>query len=206
MERAMMLMALALAEAEPPRPWASPVPCPPGTVRMTAREKYTQAIYVLSGRDEIKRVPVTDTPSKWHQSGGTEGVRGVRSDKFKYLPPGTSVKYRVATIQVHNDRNYQPNKALVRRYPVGAQFHDVLSYKGKIFEHRVRTKTADGWESGVPYRDRAARPPGYAGLQQSCASCHNKTGTGGYDAGLVPGGDTVFSDPMDWKAAGRLLR
>jgi cytochrome c len=67
-----------------------------------------------------------------------------------------------------------------------------------MFEHRVRSKDSGRWYSRIEYVDEAARPDGYTGLKVSCASCHSEAGTGKYNDGLVPGGDTVLSDPLDW--------
>lgn len=132
----------------------------------------------------------------WHQSGGMRGVSGFVSEKYKTHDAVS--KY--APILVKNQfGNYQPEMGIVRTYPDGAQFDDVLSYNGKVFEHRVRRKENGEWSNSTVYREPANYPPGYAGLKQTCASCHNRAGTGDYGAdGLSPGGDTVFSDPLDW--------
>jgi hypothetical protein len=75
---------------------------------------------------------------------------------------------------------------------------DVLSYEGKVFEHRIAEKGDDGeWSRRVIFKDVDARPPGYNGLTKACTSCHNRSdgpGTGGYATGMVPGSDTVVSE------------
>lgn len=133
----------------------------------------------------------------WHQSGGMHGVKGVTSEKYK----NKEAVSRYGAIQVLNIHGtYQPEMGIVRSYPDGTRFDDVLSYDGRVFEHRVRQKEDGRWTNSVLYKEPVNYPPGYAGLKQTCASCHNKAGTGAYGAdGLVPGGDTVFSDPLDWK-------
>lgn len=144
-----------------------------------------------------EKVKIADMQNTdWHQSGGMHGVKGVTSDKYKTHDAVS--KY--APIPVKNAfGSYQPEMGIVREYPDGARFDDVLSYNGKVFEHRVRVKAEGQWYSSTVYREPANFPPGYAGLKQTCASCHTKPGTGEYGKdGLVPGGDGTFSDPLDW--------
>ncbi len=169
---------------------------------------------------------------RWHQPGGMEGVNGWKAEKFRFIPEGATVKTLVGPTTVENsaqkytehynpanrrvervyqfkddgkpDMNVQQELALRRDYPLGTRFDEVLTNTetGKVFEHRVREKTApDGfvkWVSRVEFKDEGSRPKGYTGLKSSCSSCHNICGTGKYGAGLIPGGDTVFSDPLDW--------
>jgi hypothetical protein len=144
--------------------------------------------------EKVKIADMANTD--WHQSGGMHGVKGVTSDKYKTHDAVS--KY--ALIQVKNSFGaYQPEMGIVREYPDGARFDDVLSYNGKVFEHRVRVKAEGQWHNATVYREPANFPPGYAGLKQTCASCHTKPGTGEYGKdGLVPGGDGTFSDPLDW--------
>jgi hypothetical protein len=187
----------------PPR-WPSPLPMPDGA-RPLRRAVWTQSIFSVLGEGAaIKRVPVASLERKWQVSGGMEGIRGVTSHKYATLP--RPPRTWAGPIAVHNGRNLQDNIGLKRSYPAGSRFDDILTYRGRVFEHRARTKDADGWRSRVLWSDRSARPPGYAGLSVTCASCHDEAGTGKYDAGLVPGGDTVLSDPLDWSKAGRMLR
>lgn len=170
-----------------------------------ASTKWTQEIAVTNSRDRITQVPIAGLEAKWHVSGGMVGVKGWTSDKYKYLP--TAAAYWVGNINVLNSLGYhQQNRGIRRAYPDGTEFHDVLrNDAGIVFEHRVRKKDNGLWASQVIYRDLEARPIGYYGLTQSCASCHSEAGTGKYAAGLVPGGDTVLSDPLDWNVAGSRL-
>lgn len=172
------------------------VPLPEGAVKYKEETK-TQSIFVLDNRDVIEIVPISRLEKKWHQSGGMEGVEGVVSDKYKTLP--SKPKQYVANIAVKNSFNsYQDNRGIKREYADGSRFDDVLSYRGVVFEHRMREKRGGKWSSKVVYSDDDARPKGYTGLTATCASCHEQAGTGGYAVGLVPGGDTVLSDPVDW--------
>lgn len=162
--------------------------------------RWTQSIYVLSGHDTIDRVPTNRLDSKWHQSGGMAGINGVTSEKYRLLPEAP--REWIGTIQVWNGSNYQPNRGLLRTYADGTRFDDVLSYRGQVFEHRTREKRGGRWSAKVIYSDHDARPPGYNGLQQTCASCHDEAGSGGYATGLVPGSDETISDPLPWHLVG----
>lgn len=195
----LFLLALAGSVAFVPRPWSSPVAAPSGAREYKATV-WTQNISVLDGYDRIAWARITDLEAKWHGSGGLVKLKGWRSDKYRYIPvPG--VKHWVGDIQVLNSLGYyQANRGILRSYPDGTRFDDVLTntQTGKVFEHRTRTKVNGRWRSTVPYADGSQRPQGYEGLRQSCASCHNQAGSGGYAVGLVPGGDGVLSDPLDW--------
>ena len=159
--------------------------------------EHTQSIFVLDGQDTIRKVAIDE---EWTSSGGMEKIDKSlwRSEKFREVPG--KVRYWIADIAVDNGRNFQNNRGIKREYPIGTKFHDVLTnHLGVRFEHRVREKLEGGkWRSRVIYTNEKARPKGYTGLAQSCASCHDQAGTGKYGSGLVPGGDTVLSDPLDW--------
>lgn len=141
-------------------------------------------------------VRIADLPdTDWHQSGGMHGIRGVTSLKYRL----GDARSAYAPIPVKNTFGYhQAEMGIVRTYPDGTRFDDVLYYRGKVFEHRTRQKADGAWSNTVAYKDEAARPPGYTGLKVTCASCHNRSGKGDYGLGLNPGGDGVFSDPLDW--------
>lgn len=168
---------------------------------------------------------------RWHQPGGLEGVdRSLwEAKKYRTLPENRPVRRWVDFIEVQNSipvtravydplrRQYvsvqvtdekgepvfhkQKTRGLLRAYPDGTQFDEVLVNKqtGKVFEHRKRVKDGGKWEGEVVHRDPAEFPKGYTGLKVSCASCHDEAGTGKYADGLVPGGDGVFSDPLPWE-------
>jgi hypothetical protein len=142
------------------------------------RDGNTQSVYVLNDSDVIEQVSI----------------------KYRTVPD--AVKYMVKSIEVWNGSNFQSNRALVRDYPDGSRFDDVLSHEGIVFEHRMREKVNGRWRSKVIFSNVDARPNGYHGLKVTCASCHEEAGTGGYGEGLVPGGDTIISDPMQWPKAG----
>lgn len=179
--------------------WASPMPYPERAFKYHSA-KYTQSIAVVDGRDRIERVPILRLRErKWRFSGGLMEVDKKEwvSEKYRTLPE--PVKHRVRDIAVWNGSNFQNNRGIVRDYPNGTRFDDVLSNKdGVVFEHRTRVKKDGKWSSSVIYSDVKARPAGYNGLKVTCASCHDEAGSGGYGEGLVPGGDTVLSDPLDW--------
>jgi len=163
-----------------------------------APTKETQSIGILDERDFIdpfKIASMTDT--RWHQPGGLFGIKH-RSEKFRLVP--AEPKVWVGDIAVLNSfGHYQRNRGLKREYAVGTRFDEVLiNEDGEPFEQRTRIKEKDGWTSEVSWKDESARPKGYTGLKQSCASCHDEAGTGKYAEGLVPGGDTVLSDPLPW--------
>jgi hypothetical protein len=170
---------------------------PEGMVRYTPA-KWTQEIAVTDGLDRITPVPIARLEAKWHVSGGMVGVQGWTSEKYKYVPPG-GVSW-IGNILVKNSLGHlQPNRGILRHYPEGTRFDDVLSNaEGRVFEHRTREKVGGVWKSRVLYKNAAEWPRGYTGLRQSCASCHDEAGSGGYAVGLVPGGDGVLSDALDW--------
>lgn len=180
---------------KPPGPWGDGVEFPKGMERFTA-EKFTQALTIERGEELVYHVGIDRLIPKWRTSGGMEGISNWRSDKYRLVP--TKVKEFVGPI----DHVGIMLRGVRREYPDGTRFDDVLSNTetGKVFEHRSRQKSGGKWENSVLYRDRSERPAGYGGLGQSCISCHKDAGkpTAGYGSALIPGDDTVFSDPMPW--------
>lgn len=159
---------------------------------------YTQSISTLNERPSLQLVNVrTVNNGSWTRSGGIPPSVVFSSRKYR---SGGKPTYQMERIPVLNSfGHYQYEWGLTRKYPDGARFDDILYNEGGgVFEHRIREKVDGKWRSRVEYREPAVRPKGYDGLSQTCASCHNLAGTGGYATGLVPGGDTVISDPMDW--------
>jgi hypothetical protein len=188
------LVIVYLVNAQPPA-------LPKGSEPYAAA-KYTQEIAVTDGRNRITAVLRTRVDAHWRTSGGMLGLEGWKSEKFRYLPSPPVT--RIGDIRVLNHTGYyQLNKGIIREYADGTRFDDVLSFRGKVFEHRVRTKVKGVWRSSVIFTDVSARPPGYKGLKQSCASCHDLPGTGAYAAPLIPGSDGTFSDPLNWRAIGQ---
>lgn len=190
-------------QAPPMNGWISPEEMPEGAVKF-ASAKDTQSIYVLTDANNqswniIDRFPINKLEDKWRVSGGMIGIKGWKSDKYYTPPKGKDVETWTEYVDVTNSFGYtQKNKAIVRKYPDGTRFDDILSVDGIVFEHRVRMKQEGAWRSSVVYEDKSSRPEGYNGLRQSCSSCHREAGTGKYASGLVPGGDTVLSHPLDW--------
>jgi hypothetical protein len=178
---------------------ATPALVPPGAVEYRAAT-HTQSIATTDGVPRVNAVHITWTDKDWHQSGGMLGLKGFVSRKFK-LVPAPGVSHTLARMPVKNSfGNYQHEWGIDRAYPDGTRFDDVLynAATGVIFEHRVREKLAGKWGSRVVHKDPDARPVGYTGLKKACSECHSACGTGDYGVALVPGGDTVFSDPLDW--------
>lgn len=177
--------------------WLSPEPMPKGMVRFVPSTT-TQRIDITDGRYTIDEVPITSLEEKWQVSGGMVGIEGWHSDKYKLIPG--EVKTWVGDIPVWVGTNFQTLRGIKRLYPEGTRFDDVLSNdKGDVFAHRVRRKVNGKWKSEVLYVNDEARPQGFTKLGQSCSSCHEKAGTGNYGEGLIPGGDTILSDPLDWE-------
>lgn len=179
--------------------------------------KWTQSISVLNSGgidyDIIKPFKIAEMEDKrWHQAGGMQGIKGWSAKRYRLLP--SPVTYRVEDIEIENsiptgktkpdgtpEHFRQKNRGIVRVYPDRTRFDELLYNGDKLFEHRVREKVDGQWESRVAYKDVESRPEGYTGLKVSCSSCHSEAGTGKYNEGLVPGGDTVLSDPLDWSVS-----
>jgi hypothetical protein len=165
---------------------------------------WTQSIAVVNERDSIEPVSRSRLEKKWRVPGGMENLAGWRVEKYKYIPekPATWI----GNISVKNNLGYyQNNRGLLRRYADGTRFDEVLINQdsGKVFEHRVAVKKEGKWSRYVESSDAEARPGGYTGLKQTCASCHSEAGSGEYGVGLVSGADTVISDPLPWELVGR---
>ncbi len=155
--------------------------------------RFTQEIATTNNRPRISSVPRDNLEAKWHQSGGMEGIEGWRSDLYKSV----ETKPYTARLPVLNSFGYiQHELGWTRNYPDGAIFLDVLSKDGEVFEVRQAKKESGAWTRKAIYRNEDAYPKGYAGLKQSCSSCHDDAGSGGYATGLVPGADTIISDPI----------
>lgn len=177
-------------------PWPNDLEKPKGMVRYRP-SRFTQEIAVTDNQDRIIPVLRDKLEDHWKVPGGLVVAKGWRSDLYKYVP----VQYHeyVGDISVLNSLGYfQSNRGWKRSYPNGTYFADVLSNdKGEVFEVRYREKDNGKWFNTVAYRNVNARPKGYFRINTTqCNSCHNQAGTGGYAVGLVPGGDTVLSDPF----------
>lgn len=183
--------------ADDDAPWPAGLPFPTGAQRY-APSKFTQRTFNKGIIEPVRRA---ELKMKWQVPGGMEGVRGWRSDLYRYVPDGYQDSWK-AWIAVFNGSNDQDEVAWTRSRPEGTFYMDVLSHKGKVFEVRVRERDKDyagnlKWSSFISFRDPESRPPGYVALtSKDCAGCHNEAGTGGYGVGLVPGGGTVLSDPF----------
>lgn len=181
------------------RIWNSPVDYPEGMFKYS-RGEHTQSIFISGNSHVLDRIDVRNLDKKWMTSGGMKGISGWISEKYKYIPEGKDIKTWIGPIKVSNGSGFQDNLGIKRSYPNGTRFDDVLINKetGEVFEHRSVEKIDGKWKRGAIYENEKARPKGYTGLNQSCVSCHREAGTGVYGQGLVPGGDTIISDPLDF--------
>lgn len=221
-------LAMAIPPQAPPQKQAPVIPpdfkdvydpeIPKAATRYSSA-KWTQAISVLftggSDIDIIKPVKIAEMEDKrWHQAGGMQGIKGWSAERYRLVP--AAVTYRVEDIEIDNsiptgvtkpdgtpETFRQKNRGITLVYPNGTRFDELLYNGKKLFEHRTREKIDGKWESKVAYKDEDARPEGYTGLKVNCSSCHSEAGTGKYNDGLVPGGDTVLSDPLDWSVSGQ---
>lgn len=168
------------------------------------RALWTQEIATTNNAPRISRVdrrlvPLSANGISWLVPGGMQhATSGYYSNLYKYVPAGQR-DYQMRLPVKNSFGSYQHELGLVREYPGGTLFVDVLSTDMGVFEVRAREKVGREWISYVVAKDAANRPAGYTGLKQSCASCHSAPdgpGTGGYAAPLVPGSDTVFSDGL----------
>ena len=192
--------------------WSSPLESTPGLVRHFGRVRDSQSIasvitseaslFGLSSgvRPTIDRIEVTER--KWLTSGGHEDIPSFRfrTERWKKVPePGPRHFLELRPV-VNSFGGIQREWGISREYPVGTEFHDILinAATGKTYEHRKRSKSKFGWTSTTIFKDVEARPRGYDGLTQSCNSCHLQTGVAKYGGAAVPGGDTVFSEPLDF--------
>lgn len=171
---------------------------------------WTQSVFTFYSTDRVIRpIKIEKLEAKWQQSGGMEGIKGVVSRKYKTLPSPVVQRLDFVTVKFKDSAGVEQSQkelGIVRSYPDGTRFDDMLYFNDILFEHRVRQKKDGVWDSFVESREILARPEGYNGLKVSCASCHNQAGTGIYGAGMVPGGDTVLSDPFDWEPARRYFK
>jgi hypothetical protein len=176
--------------------WPAPLEFPQMVKYQRAR--FTQSIATTNGRPSIDSVPIRNLEKHWHQPGGLQDVpRSLwRSDVYVHVEPDS---YRwLERLPVKNSFGFiQYELGWTRAYADGTFFCDVLSTERGVFEVRFREKVAGKWENTIAFKDPAARPPGFFTIKtRQCNSCHGQAGTGGYAVGLVPGGDTVLSDPF----------
>lgn len=179
-------------------PWPNTVEFPSGMIRFLPA-KFTQRLF---NRYQMDVVPRAGSLLKWRVPGGMEGIRGWRSDLYE-LPNKKPRTWKDTIYVLNGFGDTQPETGYKRKFPIGSKFMDVLSnIRGEVFEIRVReVKLSDFepfWDSSVLYENATARPSGYSGIRlKQCAECHNQAGTGSYNDGLVPGGDTVHSKGVE---------
>lgn len=182
-------------QSPPGMAWGPGVPFPAGMERYE-RDGFTQLLHV--GRDSeplASKVSGERLPEQFRVSGGMEGLTGWRSTKYRLFPaPPMDGVARIALA------GGVKLPGLVRTYPDGSQFHDVLTNAdGKVFEHRRRVLEGDRWTNAVLFRDSDAAPEGYHELGlKACAACHRNPGSGEVGKPLIAGGSQVFSDGLAW--------
>lgn len=138
-------------------------------------------------------------PSKWHQPGGMQGIRGAYSNVYKHVTGVKEGKVALRPWEKFGPITYQ------RTYADGTLFVDMLSTDKGYFEGRAAEKVDGQWIRYVFHRDKTVRPAGYVGLRgQSCVSCHGTInqegpGSGEYAGPEAPGGDTIVSDKMQFE-------
>lgn len=169
------------AVGDPKSRWPKAIPFPEGAVRYHTA-KWTQE---PGPNGEVVKVPRSNHEMIWRVPGGMDTVSGWTSDLFRSPSP-----------RVQTWRGQMPGvpfsmSGFKREYLEGAWVYDNLSYRGKSFELRIREFKNGKWDAYVAWKSVENRPPGYTGLKQKCASCHDQAGLPGR-----PGGHTIFSDPF----------
>lgn len=176
-------------------PWPKSLP-KPNELRRFTRARYTQAIATTNNAPSIDLVHRSRLEAKWQVPGGLEGIVGWRSDVYRMR---AKVKTWRAFMPVRNSFGYFQNElGYTRSYEDGATFADVLSTEGKVFEVRYAVKRDGQWDRFVAFKDVSARPHGYVPpTSRQCVECHSQTGSGNYGVGMVPGGDSIISEPLE---------
>ena len=104
-------------------------------------------------------------------SGGMDGLQQWGSGKGLMIPAGKKI------LVWEEDTNVRALALVPRhrwKFPVGRVAYDVLLGKAVIFEIRNQTRTEEGWETKILYKEPKFAPVGYKGAGQACANCHNQ--------------------------------
>jgi hypothetical protein len=151
----------------------------PTNLKLYALTPRYQSMFTMDGGRDRFAVPTTihDAEGPEHHpfivSGGMQGLTGWRSAKGLDVPDGK----KIAVWKENTDvRAFSLVPRWRWKFPVGTVAYDVLSTDAGVFEIRTQTRAEDGWETKVTHRDADKAPAGYTGLNQSCASCHNRAG------------------------------
>jgi hypothetical protein len=169
-------------------------------------EPYTTATMTQHTGRRISGViwptPRTTLENKWNVPGHLDGIQGWSSRLYKTRGVKPSV------FLVAQDPNDSVSAITWGRAYPDVQFVDVLrNADGKVFEVRVAEKERGRWERFVAFSDKNAQPHGYIRpTSKQCAECHNQAGASAYDAGAIPGADTVLSDPFPNLEAGQSVQ
>jgi len=170
------------------------------------RARFTQSIFTLSGRRVTQPVLRTELDEKWNIPGGLVGIKGWQSELYRSVPSVDVKKGFISVLNGFTARDFDGSIYAVRQdevgwkrnYADGTMFADVLSTDRGVFEVRLAEKQGGKWERYVAWSDADAAPQGYVRPRRAeCAACHDQAGTGSYGAALIPGGDTVLSEPFE---------
>lgn len=153
-------------------------------------------IYDKDQDDHWTNAPSLLNPNRqfpWAVPGGLDNAKGWESIIAVALPSAVSMYGDRVDVGARH-----PLPKTRWTFPEGTQFVDLLTYKGKPFELRTRTKIKGEWVSKKEYEDKTARPEGYNGLTKSCVECHQGAGSQLQYGISVRGDDGAFSwSPWD---------
>lgn len=159
--------------------WPKGVLFPAGLRFYSMRPLY-QKMYTMNNGNSRFADPTTihDAEGPEHHpfivSGGMAGITGWHSTKGLAIPTGSKI---LAWKENTDVRAFSLVPRWRWRFPEGTVAVDALSNsKGEFFEIRTQTREEDGWSTKVIYKDLENAPTGYTGLEQSCSSCHSRTG------------------------------
>lgn len=139
---------------------------------------YQKLTTMNNGQTKVNDITPLDhhEPAELTLSGGMASIPHHRWSSYKGLdiPSGTK-------IDVWSEDTDVRAFALVPRwrwsFPRGTIAYDVLANdRDEVFEIRTQEKEDEGWATKVVFRDKDKAPEGYNGIEQSCASCHSRTG------------------------------
>ncbi len=168
---------------------------PKGVAKIAGMRSYSlaplyQNMWTMNGGRSRFNVPTSIVglePSELSVSGGMVGVHGFRSVKRLAIPKGRRI------LVWKEDTDVRAFSLVPRwrwKFPEGTVAADVLfNRRGRIFTIRTQTKSDDEWMTKVLFNDEKEYPEGYAGLQQSCTSCHSKVAV----LRTVPGHDYLHA-------------
>lgn len=150
---------------------------PEGLEFYNLEKLYQAASTENNGRDKFN-IPTNISDHETKEFSVSGGMAEVHTSLWKSvkgldIPPGSKIKVWKEDTNV---RAYSSVPLTRWRFPEGTVAYDVLlDDEGKPFEIRSQVKTAKGWKTIPGHKNPSRFPPGYVGLRQSCASCHDRT-------------------------------